>query len=58
MKSGVLQELVKRQLPSSIEFQGTAIAILSKEQGDYISLTDMVRNFDGGSAFIERWPKN
>src|ERR1035438_7247841 len=41
-----------------IEVQGTAIAILSKEHGDYISLTDMVRNFDGGSALIEQWLKN
>jgi hypothetical protein len=23
-----------------------------------ISLTDMVRNFDGGSALIEQWLKN
>ena len=43
---------------SSIEVQGVAIAILSKAQGDYISLTDMVRNFDGGSALIEQWLKN
>src|ERR1035438_1475671 len=41
-----------------IEVQGTAIAILSKEHGDYISLTDMVRNFEGGSALIEQWLKN
>jgi len=43
---------------STIEVQGTAITILSKEHGDYISLTDMVRNFDGGSALIEQWLKN
>jgi hypothetical protein len=43
---------------STIEVQGTAITILSKEQGDYISLTDMVRNFEGGSALIEQWLKN
>jgi hypothetical protein len=43
---------------ASIEVQGVAIAILSKAQGDYISLTDMVRNFDGGSALIEQWLKN
>jgi hypothetical protein len=41
-----------------IEVQGTAITILSKEHGDYISLTDMVRNFEGGSALIEQWLKN
>ena len=43
---------------STIEVQGAAITILSKEQGDYISLTDMVRNFEGGSALIEQWLKN
>ena len=43
---------------STIEVQGTTITILSKEHGDYISLTDMVRNFDGGSALIEQWLKN
>jgi len=25
---------------------------------DYISLTDMVKNFEGGSALIEQWLKN
>ncbi len=33
---------------SSIEVQGTAIAIVSRDEGDYISLTDMVRHFEGG----------
>lgn len=42
----------------SIEVQGTTIGILSQEAGDYISLTDMVRNFDGGGALIEQWLKN
>jgi len=41
-----------------IEVQGTGIAILSREQGDFISLTDMVKNFDGGNALIEQWLKN
>lgn len=41
-----------------IEVQGTTVGILSQPSGDYISLTDMVRNFDGGSALIEQWLKN
>jgi len=41
-----------------IEVQGTEISILSVNQSDYISLTDMVRNFEGGSALIEQWLKN
>ena len=43
---------------SSINVQGTAITILKKKEQDFISLTDMVRNFDGGSALIEQWLKN
>ncbi|MFA5043535.1 MAG: KilA-N domain-containing protein [Kiritimatiellia bacterium] len=46
---------VKRR---TMEVQGTTISILSREEKDYISLTDMVRNFDGGSALIEQWLKN
>ena len=43
---------------SSIEVQGTAIGILTQPGGDNISLTDMVRNFDGVGALIEQWLKN
>ncbi len=43
---------------STINVQGTAVTILSQHEQDYISLTDMVRNFDGGSALIEQWLKN
>ncbi len=38
---------------STIEVQQTSIAILSQSQEDYISLTDMVRNFDGAGALPE-----
>ena len=43
---------------SVIEVQGAEITILAKDEGDFISLTDMVRNFEGGSALIEQWLKN
>ena len=43
---------------STIEVQGTAITIISHEEDDFISLTDMVKNFDGGGALIEQWLKN
>jgi hypothetical protein len=43
---------------ATIEVQGTAITVIAKEHGDYISLTDMVRNFEGGGALIEQWLKN
>lgn len=43
---------------STIEVQGTAIGILTQPGGDNISLTNMVRNFDGAGALIEQWLKN
>lgn len=43
---------------ASINVQGTAITVLLKQEDDYISLTDMVKSFDGGSALIEQWLKN
>ncbi|MDR3672007.1 MAG: KilA-N domain-containing protein [Holophaga sp.] len=43
---------------TTIEVQGSTITVHAKEPGDFISLTDMVRNFDGGSALIEQWMKN
>lgn len=42
----------------TITVQGTTIGILTRPEGDYISLTDMVRNFDGAGALIEQWLKN
>ena len=47
-----------KQKISTIIVQGTDISILTKADLDYVSLTDMVRNFDGGSALIEQWLKN
>jgi hypothetical protein len=41
-----------------INVKGGDIAIVSREEQDYISLTDMVKNFDGGGALIEQWLKN
>jgi len=43
---------------SKINVQGTAVTILSQNENDFISLTDMVKNFDGGSSLIENWLKN
>ena len=42
----------------SIIVKGTAIAITQRGGQDYISLTDMVQGFDGGSALIEQWLRN
>lgn len=49
---------MKKAKSLSIDVQGTEITILSREQGDYISLTDMVRRFEGSGALIEQWLKN
>ena len=41
----------------SIIVQGTEVGITSRHEQDYISLTDMVKNFEGGGALIEQWLK-
>lgn len=43
---------------ATLHVQGSAIGVLVQPGGDYISLTDMVRNFDGAGALIEQWLKN
>jgi hypothetical protein len=42
----------------SIVVQGSEINILSKDDEDYISLTDMVQNFEGGATLIDSWLRN
>ncbi len=42
---------------ATIEIQGTAVSILSGKDGDYISLTDMLRAKDG-EFFISDWLQN
>lgn len=41
-----------------INVKGSAVAVATHHEQDYISLTDMVKHFDGGSALIEQWLKN
>jgi hypothetical protein len=41
-----------------ITVKGSEIAIVDRHEQDYISLTGMVKNFDGGGALIEQWLKN
>jgi hypothetical protein len=43
---------------STINVQGHDINVISLEDKDYISLTDMVRNIDNGLALIEKWLRN
>lgn len=41
-----------------INVQGTSIKVTTVNDEDYISLTDMVGNFEGGSSLIESWLRN
>jgi hypothetical protein len=43
---------------AKINVKGTDITIISFEEKDYISLTDMVRNIENGLALIEKWLRN
>lgn len=43
---------------SVITVQQIEISIISHNQDDYISLTDMTKGFDGGLALIEQWLRN
>ena len=49
---------IRKEKKAVIVVQGTEITILAHKGDDYISLTDMVKNFDGGGALIEQWLKN
>lgn len=42
----------------SIVVQDIEIHVATKDEEDYISLTDMVSGFEGGSALIESWLRN
>lgn len=42
---------------STLDIQGTSVAVVTSSQGDYISLTDMLRAKDG-DFFISDWLRN
>jgi hypothetical protein len=48
----------KKPTNATINVRGTEITVIHHDEDDFISLTDMVRNFDGGPALIEQWLKN
>jgi hypothetical protein len=48
---------MKQEKKSTIEVQGTSVSIVSGKDGDYISLTDMLRAKDG-EFFISDWLRN
>ena len=47
-----------KEKKSTITVQGTSITIISRKEEDYISLTDMVKNFEGRTALIKQWLRN
>lgn len=42
----------------TINVKGSEISVYSKGHEDYISLTDIVRNFEDGLVLIEKWLRN
>ena len=43
---------------AKIKVNDTEISVISFEEKNYISLTDMVRNIENGLALIEKWLRN
>jgi hypothetical protein len=43
---------------AKINVKGTEITIISVDEKDYISLTDIVRDIENGLALIEKWLRN
>jgi hypothetical protein len=52
-----MSETMSKEKKSTINVQGTAITILSKEADDFICLTDMEKKF-GGDDLIHNWMRN
>ena len=50
--------MANKNKKKTITVQSTTISIIETQQNDYLSLTDIVKNFDGGGALIEQWLKN
>ena len=43
---------------AKIKVQDTEVTVITYNDKDYISLTDMVRNMENGPALIEKWLRN
>lgn len=41
-----------------ITVEGVEIRLLTESKSDYISLTDLTQNFEGGNGLIEKWLRN
>jgi len=47
-----------QNVAEKIDVQGKEITIISNDEEDYISMTDMVRDIENGLALIEKWLRN
>lgn len=45
-------------MATNMNVDGTTVSVTQINEQDYISLTDMVRNIENGSALIEKWLRN
>ena len=45
-------------MAGKIDVQGKGITIISQNDEDYISLTDMVKDIENGLSLIENWLRN
>lgn len=43
---------------AKIKVQNTEVTVITYNDKDYISLTDMVRNMENSPALIEKWLRN
>lgn len=57
MSKGEKKMGTKKAKTNAIDVKGTRVAVVTSEDGDYISLTDMLRAKDG-DFFISVWLRN
>ena len=43
---------------AKISVKDTEVSVINHQSMDYISLTDMVRKMENGTALIEKWLRN
>ena len=43
---------------AKVKVQDTEVTVISIEERDHISLTDMVKHIENGLALIEKWLRN
>src|SRR5690625_7639040 len=49
---------MSKKRKSTITVKGSKVNVYTENDLDFISLTDMVKNFEGGRALIEQWLKS